>query len=106
MQGLQNPSFSNWLLGSQDLSLKCRVTKTVLNLIVVAVGVPFVVRKESTSLLTNLAMCSGVLGAMMGINEGSLYLGKANVISPEFACWSPLLLWGTPAPWVPRFVRT
>jgi lipopolysaccharide export system permease protein len=106
MRRLQNPSFSNRSLRSQNLYLQSRVTKPLLNLIVVAVGVPFVVRKESTSLLTNLAMCSGVLGAMMGINEVFLYLGKANVLSPELAIWSPLILWGTAAAWFTGFVRT
>jgi len=54
---LRNPSFSHRSLRSQNLYLQTRLTRWIMNLIVVAVGVPFVVRKESTSLLTNLAMC-------------------------------------------------
>jgi lipopolysaccharide export LptBFGC system permease protein LptF len=103
---LQNPSFSNRSLRSQNLFLQARLVKPLLNLIVVAVGVPFVVRKEATSLLTNLAICSGVMGGMLGINELLMYLGKVALISPELAVWSPIIIWGTAAAWFTGFVRT
>ena len=103
---LQNPSFSHRSLRSQNLFLQARLVKPLLNLIVVAVGVPFVVRKEGTSLLTNLAICSGVLGGMLGVNELLMYLGKVALISPELAVWSPIIIWGTAAAWFTGFVRT
>jgi lipopolysaccharide export system permease protein len=106
MRRLQNPSFSNRSLRSQNLFLQARVTKPLLNLIVVAVGVPFVVRRESISLLTNMAICCGVMGAMLGVNELYMYLGKANILAPELAVWAPIITWGTAAAWFTGFVRT
>ena len=106
MRRLRNPSFSNRSLRSQNLYLQSRFIKPLLNLVVVAVGVPFVVRKESMSLLTNLAMCSGVMGAIMGVNQLSLYMGKANLIQPELAVWAPIIIWGTAAAWFMGLVRT
>jgi len=106
MRRLRNPSFSNRSLRSQNLYLHERITKPLLNLIVVAVGVPFVVRKESKSLLTNLAICSGVMGVMLGVNELCMYLGKSGVIAPELAVWSPIIIWGTAAAWFTGLVRT
>jgi lipopolysaccharide export system permease protein len=106
MQRIQNPSFSHRSLRSQNLYLQMRVTKPLLNLVVVAVGVPFVVRKESASLLTNLAICSAVMGAMLAVNETFMYLGKVNVLSPELAVWLPIIVWGTAAAWFTGFVRT
>ena len=103
---LRNPSFSHRSLRSQNLYLQSRMTKWLLNLVVVAVGVPFVVRKESTSLLTNLAMCSGVMGAIMGVNQLFLYMGKANLVQPELAVWAPIIIWGTAAAWFTGLVRT
>jgi lipopolysaccharide export system permease protein len=103
---LRNPSFSNRSLRSQNLYLQSRVIKPILNLIVVAVGVPFVVRKESTSLLTNLAMCSGVMGAIMAVNQLFMYMGKANLIRPELAVFAPIIIWGTAAAWFSGLVRT
>ncbi len=106
MRRLRNPSFSNSSLRSQNLYLQSRLTKPLLSLIVVAVGVPFVVRKESPSLLTNLAICCGVLGVMLGVNELLMYLGKANILAPELAVWSPVIIWGTTAAWCTGYVRT
>lgn len=106
MRRLKNPSFNHRSVRSQNLFLQARFVKPILNLIVVCVGVPFVVRKESTSLLTNLAICSGVMGAMLGINELFNYLGKVNILSVELAVWSPIIVWGTAAAWFTGFVRT
>jgi lipopolysaccharide export system permease protein len=103
---LRNPSFSHRSLRSQNLFLQARIVKPLLNLVVVAVGVPFVVRKEATSLLTNLAICSAVMGGMLGVNELLMYLGKVALISPELAVWSPIIIWGTAAAWFTGFVRT
>jgi lipopolysaccharide export system permease protein len=106
MRRLRNPSFSKVSLRSQNMFLQGRLTKPLLNLIVVAVGVPFVVRRESTSLITNMAICCGVLGTMLGVNEGFLYLGKAAILAPELAVWLPLITWGTAAAWFTGLVRT
>jgi lipopolysaccharide export system permease protein len=106
MQRLRNPSSSHRSLRSQNLYLHFRCTKWLLNLIVVAVAVPFVVRKESRSLITNLATCSGVMTVIMAVNELSMYLGKVNLISPELAVWSPIIIWGTAVAWCSGLVRT
>src|SRR5262245_28468839 len=106
MRRLRNPSFSNRSIRSQNLFLQARLMKPLLNLVVVAVGVPFVVRRESTSLLTNMAICCGVLGAMLGVNELYMYLGKVNILTPELAVWAPIITWGTAAAWFTGFVRT
>ncbi len=103
---LRNPSFSHRSLRSQNLYLQTRLTKWLLNVIVVTVGVPFVVRRESTSLLTNLAICSGVMGAIMAVNQLCLYLGKANLLQPELAVFAPIIIWGTTAAWCSGLVRT
>ena len=106
MRRLRNPSFSSRSLRSQNMFVQARLTKPLLNLVVVAVGVPFVVRRESVSVLTNLAVCCGVMTAMLGVNETYLYLGKANILAPEVAVWAPIITWGTAAAWLSGMVRT
>jgi lipopolysaccharide export system permease protein len=106
MRRIRNPSFSHRSIRSQSLYLHTRLTQPILNLIVVGVGVPFVVRKESVSLLTNLAICCGVMGAMFAIDEAFQYLGKVSILSPEMAVWAPIILWGTGAAWFTGMVRT
>jgi lipopolysaccharide export system permease protein len=103
---LRNPSFSSRSQRTQNMFVQARLTKPLLNLVVVAVGVPFVVRKESVSVLTNLAVCCGVMTAMLGVNESYLYLGKANILAPEVAVWAPIITWGTAAAWLMGIVRT
>jgi lipopolysaccharide export system permease protein len=106
MRRIHNPSFSHRSIRSQSLYLHMRFTKPLLNLIVVALGVPFVVRREATSLITNLAICCTVMGTMFGINELSLYLGKVGLISGELAVWGPIIIWGTAAAWLSGMIRT
>ncbi|MBS0261895.1 MAG: LptF/LptG family permease [Planctomycetes bacterium] len=106
IQRLRNPSASHRSLRSQNLYLHTRFTKWLLNLITVAVAVPFVVRKESRSLITNLATCSGVMTIIMGFNELFLYMGKVSLISPELAVWAPIITWGTAVAWFSGLVRT
>ncbi|MSR57159.1 MAG: LptF/LptG family permease [Planctomycetaceae bacterium] len=106
MRRIRNPSFSHRSIRSHSLYLHTRLTKPLLNLIVVGVGVPFVVRKESVSLLTNLAICGGVMGAMFAVNELFQYLGKVSLLSPEVAVWAPIIIWGSAAAWFTGLVRT
>jgi lipopolysaccharide export system permease protein len=106
LRRIRNPSFPQRSVRNQSLYLHTRFTKPLLNLIVVAVGVPFVVRKESVSLITNLAICSGVMGLMLAVNELWLYLGKVNLVSPELAVWAPIIIWGSAAAWLTGMVRT
>lgn len=106
MRRIRNPSFSHRSIRSQSLYLHTRFTKPLLNLIVVGVGVPFVVRKESVSLLTNLTICGGVMGTMFAVNELFQYLAKVSLLSPELAVWAPIIIWGTAAAWFTGLVRT
>ncbi|MFN0053515.1 MAG: LptF/LptG family permease [Planctomycetales bacterium] len=106
MRRIRNSSFTSRSIRSQSLFLHNRLTKPLMSLIVVAVGVPFVVRKESVSLITNLAICCGVMGLMMGFNELLGYLGKVSILSPELAVWGPIILWGSAAAWFTGLVRT
>lgn len=106
MRRIKNPSFSHRSIQAQRLYLHGRLTKPLLNLIVVVVGVPFVVRRESVSLVANLATCSGVLTGVLGINELLHYLGKAALLTPETAVWAPIVICGSGAAWLTGLVRT
>ena len=106
VQRVQNPSFSRRSVHSLSLALHNRLTKPILNLVVLMVGVPFIVRKESTSLLRNVAACSIVLGVMFAGNEVCSYLAKVHLLSPEQSVWLPIVGWGTFAAWTAALVKT
>lgn len=106
MARVRNPSFSRRSVRTQSLYLHSRLTKPLMNLIVVFVGVPFICRRESTSLLKNVGVCATVLGVMFGCNEFFQYLAKVSLISGESAAWAPIIIWGAFAAWCSGFVKT
>jgi lipopolysaccharide export system permease protein len=103
---VQNPSYNYQSLRSQSMYLHSRLTKPIMNLVVLLVGVPFIVRKESSSLLKNVGMCASVLGVMFGCNEAFGYLAKFNLLTPESAAWAPIILWGGFATWSSLNIKT
>jgi len=106
VQRVRNPSFSRRSVHSLSLALHNRLTKPVLNLVVLFVGVPLIVRKESTSLLKNVAVCATVLGVMFAGNEVCGYLAKVHLLSPEQSVWLPIVGWGTFAAWTSALIKT
>lgn len=103
---IHSPSYSSLSVTTQSQYLHARFTKPLLNVIVVLIGVPFVLRKESTSLITNLGVCAGVMGLVFGVSEVFNYLGRANVIRGDLSAWGPIILWGTARAWLKDWVRT
>jgi lipopolysaccharide export system permease protein len=103
---VRNPSYNHRSIRTQSLYIHSRLTKPLMNLVVLMVGVPFIVRKESVSLLRNVGLCATVLGVMFAVNEGFVYLAKFNLLSPETAVWAPIILWGGFAAWSSLKIKT
>jgi lipopolysaccharide export system permease protein len=103
---VRNPSYNHRSIRTQSLYIHSRLTKPLMNLVVLMVGVPFIVRKESVSLLRNVGMCASMLGVMFAVNEGFVYLAKFNLLSPESAVWAPIILWGGFAAWSSAKIKT
>ena len=47
-----------------------------------------------------IALCTGVMGAMFGVTQLGMYLGKVSLISPSLAAGAPLIVSGTLAAWL------
>lgn len=103
---VKNPSFGVNSIRSQSLYLNSRFTRPIFNLIMVLLGFPLVVRKESKGLITNLALCALAMGAAFGINQLYYWLGRANICSTDWAAWAPVIICGTASAWFSGFVRT
>lgn len=106
IERLRNPSFSVMSARAQVLHLHERVTRPLANLLAVCLAVPLVLRKESFSLITNLAVCTGVMVLMMALREGSIYFGRMNWISQELAVWLPIIVSGGLIAWFSDRVLT
>lgn len=103
---IQNPTFGNVTLRSQILHLHLRLVTPLGNLLSIFVAVPLVLRRESRSLITNMALCAGVLGCLHGLVQVTTYLGRANLVAPDMAAWIPIVAAGALAAWLSAMVQT
>lgn len=106
MRRMRSSSFSEISLRKQYMYLNSRLTRPIINLIVVLLGVPLVARRESRGLLVNLALCGTAMGGVFGVTQIFVYLGRANLLSAELAVWAPVILCGTISAWMSGWIRT
>lgn len=99
MRRIRNPTFGTASVRGLVLNLHVRLMQPFINLTAAVLAVPLIVRRESFSLILNLAFCSIVLGAVYVAMEVSFYLGRANIIDPAIAAWTPVILSGTLSAW-------
>jgi lipopolysaccharide export system permease protein len=102
---IKNPAVGNSSLRGQILNFHSRLTRPFLNVAVIFVAVPLILRRESRSLVTNLAVCTGTLGLLMGITQVFFYCGQVNLIAPDLAAWLPVILSGTGGVWLMGFAQ-
>ena len=105
IRSIRNPTDLISVRG-QMLHLHMRLVKPLLNLACVFIAVPLIVRKESRSLITSFALCSVILGVMLGGLQLSTILGQANLIQVDLAAWAPVIACGTVGAWVSGLMQT
>jgi len=106
MRRIRSPSFGAVSIRSQSLHLHVRLTRPIMSLIAVLLGVPLIARKDSRGLVGNLAISAVAMGLAFGTSQAFFFLGKANVVSPDLAAWGPIIICGTASAWISGFVRT
>ncbi len=106
LRRLKNPAFGSVSIRGQTLHFHFRMARPLINLAVVLVAVPLVLRKESRGLIANMAICTGVLTVCLGITKFSMYLGQVNLVTPEMAAWVPLFFCGSLGAWLTGVTQT
>ncbi len=106
VERLRSPTFSVMSSRSQVLHVHERITRPLSNLLVVCLTVPLVLRRESFSIITNLAVCVGVMICLMGLAQACNYLGRINWMSLDFAAWMPIIFSGGLVAWFSDRVQT
>jgi lipopolysaccharide export system permease protein len=86
--------------------LHARIVRPLANLVAALLAIPLVLRKESYSLITNMAVSAGVLSAILGISEALAYCGKMGALQPEVSAWLPILITGTLFAWLTGIMLT
>jgi len=108
-QRLRQPSGSLISRNALLVHLHGRLTRPILTLIGLFLVVPLIVRKDRMSPMqqvTNIAICMGVLGGVMGLSMLGQFLGQSGILRPDQAVWSPLILGSSIAGWLTGSVRT
>ena len=106
IQRLRNPATGPVPVLRQSIALHCRMTRPILCLINIAIALPLVLRKESHSLITNMAVCAAVLGIFYGIAEASFALAGTGLIAADLAAWIPVFITGVAGAWTSALVQT
>ncbi len=106
VEGLRNPSFSLLTARSHVLHLHERLTRPLGNLLVVCLTVPLVVRRESFSIITNLARCVGIMLCLLVVAHTCNYLGRVHWMSLDLAAWMPIIISGGMVAWCWDRVQT
>jgi len=106
LRRIQSPSLGLTSLRGLALHFHERLTKPLMNLLAVLIALPLVIRKGSSSLVANLAICTLVLGIVFVFAQGSLYLGRVSLISVDLAAWLPLIVSGGLCTWLAGLVQT
>lgn len=103
---IQNPSTGTVPLRSQSLALHTRITRPILCLLSITIALPLVVRRESHSLITNMAVCSAVLGGSYALTQACMACGSSGLLAPDLAAWLPVILNGAASTWTANLVQT
>ena len=106
LRRIHNPSQATRVAHDQSLAIHARLTRPLLNIAAVFLVVPFLVRRESRGVVTNLAIAGGVMLGLLGAAEACLYLASFQVLTPDVAAWLPVVASGMCATWYARHAET
>jgi lipopolysaccharide export system permease protein len=106
IERIRKPAAGAVSVRAQSLALHARITRPILCLLSIALALPLVLRRESISLISNLAVCAAVLGVFYGITQACLAVGTREIFSPDTAAWIPVVLNGMAAAWTSTLVQT
>ncbi len=106
LQRIQTPATGIVPVRSQSVALHTRLTSPILCLLNIAIALPLVFRKESHSLIANMATCATVLGVLYGVTEACFAMGREGLMPADLAAWLPVILIGSGSTWTSGLVQT
>ncbi|MGB0740578.1 MAG: LptF/LptG family permease [Planctomycetaceae bacterium] len=103
---IRNTSTGEVPLRAQSLALHTRIARPITCLLSITIALPLVIRRESRSLITNMAVCSAVLGGFYGFAQGCQVLGMTSFLAPDLAAWLPVIASGMTSASMADLVQT
>jgi len=106
LRRIRNPAFSIITVRAQTMNFHFRLLRPLLDVTAVLIAIPLIVRKESRSIVGNMAICTGVLGVVYGLTQATFYLGSINIVSMDLASWMPVIFCGSLSAWLSGIIQT
>lgn len=106
VQRIRNPAVSENLTRQQTLLLHQRIVQPLLNVLAGLACIPLVIRRESRSLVTSLALAAGIEGVMLGTVFLGGWLGNSGIFAADIAAWTPVVLCGAIGAWATGYAQT
>ncbi len=103
---IRNASTGSMPLRGQSMALHSRITRPIICLLSITIALPLVIRRESTSLITNMAVCAAVLGVFHALGHGCQLLCTAGLLEPDLAAWLPVIVSSIASTWTAAIVQT
>lgn len=88
------------------LHLHARFLRPAIMLAGVFVVFPVLLRKESKSLVSNIALCTFLMGTIFGLTQALRFVSQSGLISAELATWLPLLGSAGISAWLSPVIKT
>jgi len=103
---IKSPAYDPLAVRSHTLHLHRRLTQPILNIVLLFLVLPLIIRREATSLVVSMALSGFMQGVVFGSSQAALWLAGKNIIGPDLAAWGPVITAGALAAWFWSILRT
>lgn len=103
---IRNPAFGIVSVRGQSIHLHTRLLRPIINIIAVYLTIPLVVRKESRSLIADMAVCCLVMSTIYGFAQFLTYLAHVNLVAADLSAWAPAIASGALCAWLAPATQT
>jgi lipopolysaccharide export system permease protein len=91
-QELQEPETSR--LGSVAVQFQMRITRPLLGLLLVLMGVSMILRDQNRNVIVSAGSCLVLCGLFFAVCYCARMLGDSDILSPALSAWLPVILFG------------
>lgn len=102
----RRPAVSTGNARAQLLHLHARFIRPALLLAALFLVMPVMIRRNSTSLVSNIGLCTLLMATFLGSTQALRFVSQAGLLSPELASWLPLIGAAGLGTWMAPMIKT
>ncbi|MEZ6066287.1 MAG: LptF/LptG family permease [Planctomycetaceae bacterium] len=102
----RQPSPGTGTARARLIHLHARMTRPLVMIVTLFLAFPMILRKESKSLVTNVAFCAMLMAMVFGTNQAMRFIGQAGLLSPELTVWLPIIGFSGLGAWLSPLTKT